>query len=123
MDDINVDSKMRFKIDKDLATFLEVDEWCSFREITLGFLKFNKKTKGDFYDRATTSFNAYKYPYFLQFFPHLSSIKNKKQQKKHIIITLKTRIIRYTHKRHIMRKKKMQQTHKKTKHKHTNTLE
>lgn len=56
---------MRFKIDKDLAKFLEIDQWCSFREITLGFLKFNKKTKGDFYDRDSTSFNAYKYPYFM----------------------------------------------------------
>jgi hypothetical protein len=62
---------MRFKIDKELALFLDIDLWCSFREISLGFFKFNKKTKGDFYDKATQSFNAYKYPYFLQFFPYL----------------------------------------------------
>ena len=78
-EDLDVNSKQRFQIDKDLASFLGIDEWCSFREITLGFLKFNKKTKGDFYDRNTTSFNAYKYPYFLQFFPHLLDAKSKKQ--------------------------------------------
>ena len=65
LEDINVHSTTRFKIDKDLSNFLDIDIWCSFREITLGFLKFNKKTKGDFYDRPSTSFNAYKYPYFL----------------------------------------------------------
>ena len=81
IEEIDVNSKMRFQIDKDLAAFLDMDQWCSFREITLGFLKFNKKTKGDFYDRSTTSFNAYKYPYFLQFFPHLLDIKVKKHQK------------------------------------------
>ena len=78
IEDIDVNSKMRFQIDKDLSAFLDIDQWCSFREITLGFLKFNKKTKGDFYDRTTTSFNAYKYPYFLQFFPHLLDVKVKK---------------------------------------------
>ena len=77
IDDIDVKSKVRFKIDKELADFLQIDEWCSFREITLGLLKFNKLTGGDFYDRQTVSFNAYKYPYFLKFFPSLNNHKNK----------------------------------------------
>jgi hypothetical protein len=81
IDDIDIDCKLRFKINKQLAEYLDIDQWCSFREITLGFLKFNKKTKGDFYDRSTTSFNAYKYPFFLQFFPHLLDAKTKRQQK------------------------------------------
>lgn len=81
LEDIDVKSKARFKIDLELAQFLEIDQWCSFREITLGLLKFNKKTGGDFYDRSTTSFNAFKYPYFLEFFPHLKNVKVKKQQK------------------------------------------
>ena len=71
IDDITVNSRMRFKIDREMALFLEIDEWASFKEVTLGFLKFNKKTKGDFYDRASQCFNAYKYPVFLEFFPHL----------------------------------------------------
>ena len=77
IEDIDVKSKVRFKIDKELADYLSIDQWCSFREITLGLLKFNKSTGGDFYDRQTTSFNAYKYPYFLKFFPHLSNIQVK----------------------------------------------
>jgi hypothetical protein len=70
---------MRFKIHKELAAFLDIEKWCSFREITLGFLKFNKKTKGDFYDRNSTSFNAFRYPYFLQFFPHLLDASKKRK--------------------------------------------
>ena len=81
IDEITLDSQIRYKIDSELAKIIEIDSWCSFKEITLGFLKFNKKTKGDFYDRESKSFNAYKYPYFMQFFPYLLDYKHKKDQR------------------------------------------
>ena len=42
----DVEYNVKFKIDKELLDFLEIKEWCTFRDITLGLLKFNKKTKG-----------------------------------------------------------------------------
>lgn len=56
---------------------MSIDEWSNFREITLGFLHFNKKTGGDFYDRASQSFNAFKYPFLVKFFPELTHKQEK----------------------------------------------
>ena len=71
--DINTDCKVRFKIDKRLAEFLKIDEWSTFKEVTVGMLHYNAKVK-DFYDRSTSSFNAYKYPFFNRFFPDTHQI-------------------------------------------------
>jgi hypothetical protein len=73
LDEITTECPVKFHIEKQLATYLEITEWCSFKDITIGFLRFNKKV-GDFYDRKTLSFNAYKYPFFLRFFPDLAMI-------------------------------------------------
>jgi len=64
---------VKFKIDKALATYLDINEWRTFKDITIGFLKFNQKTK-DFYDKSTLSFNAYKYPFFMRIFPDQAKI-------------------------------------------------
>ena len=66
--EIDTDCKIRFKIDAQLAKFLSIDEWSTFKEVTIGMLRYNKVV-GDFYDRATSTFNAFKYPIFSRFFP------------------------------------------------------
>lgn len=71
--DINTECKTRFKIDKGLADYLDLEQWCTFKEVTIGLLRFNKKVK-DFYDRHSSSFNAFKYPVFLRYFPNQSKI-------------------------------------------------
>ena len=73
INDINTDCKVRFKIDKQLANFLKIDQWSTFKEITIGMLRYNKDVK-DFYDRKSSSFNAYKYPFFNRFFPNTHKI-------------------------------------------------
>ena len=71
IDDINIECTTRFKIDKLLAKQLEISEWVTFKELVIGLLRYNKKV-GDFYDRKTSSFNAYKYPFFTKFFPDVA---------------------------------------------------
>ena len=58
-----------------MAKFLGVDEWCTFKEVTIGMLRYNAKV-GDFYDRNTSTFNAYKYPIFSRFFPDQAKISS-----------------------------------------------
>ena len=72
---ITVDTAKRFQIDADLAKFLDIEDWSNFKEITVGLLRFNKKTGGGFYDKERKCFNAFKFPYLYQFFPHLQQVK------------------------------------------------
>ena len=71
VDDITIESKTKFNLDKGFAKLLELNIWSSFKDIILGFLKFNKKHNGKFYDRSSTSFKADEHPEFLAYFPHL----------------------------------------------------
>ena len=71
-EDINKQNKARFKIDRDLARMLEIFQWVNFEELVTGFLKFDKRIGGDFYDKTGKIFRADRYPYFLQFFPDLA---------------------------------------------------
>jgi hypothetical protein len=64
VEDITTSCASRFKIDKSLADYIEVNHWSTFKEVTIGLLRFNKKVDGDFYDKRTSSFCAYKYPFF-----------------------------------------------------------
>ena len=78
--EIDTDCKVRFKIDADLAKFLTIDEWSTFKEVTIGLLRYNK-TVGDFYDRQTSTFNAFKYPIFSRFFPDQARISSEDLKK------------------------------------------
>jgi hypothetical protein len=80
INDINIDCTVRFRIDKQLAKQLELDEWVTFKELVVGMLRYNKKV-GDFYDKKTSSFNAYKYPFFTKFFPDCAMITNTEIKK------------------------------------------
>jgi hypothetical protein len=60
-------------IDKELATYLDMNEWCTFKEFTVGLLTFNKKV-GDFYCKKSLSFKTEKYPFFKRFFPGVSRL-------------------------------------------------
>jgi hypothetical protein len=55
IDDITTYSQQKFKIEKQLASYLLIDEWCTFKDMTIGLLKFNKKV-GDFYCKKTLTF-------------------------------------------------------------------
>ena len=68
IEDINTNATHRFLIDKQLATYLDIQEWCTFKDFTVGLLRFNKKV-GDFYCKRTLSFALDKYPFFQRFFP------------------------------------------------------
>ena len=78
--EIDTDCKVRFKIDPQLAKFLSIDEWSTFKEVTIGMLRYNKVV-GDFYDRTTSTFNAFKYPIFSRFFPDQSRISSEDLKK------------------------------------------
>ena len=78
--EIDTDCKVRFKIDSSLAKFLSIDEWSTFKEVTIGLLRYNKVV-GDFYDRTTSTFNAYKYPIFSRYFPDQSRISSEDLKK------------------------------------------
>ena len=80
LDDIGIECTVRFKIDKLLAKQLELDDWVTFKELVIGLLRYNKKV-GDFYDKKTSSFNAFKYPFFTKFFPDASRITNTEIKK------------------------------------------
>lgn len=78
--EIDTDCKVRFKIDQQLAKFLSIDEWSTFKEVTIGMLRYNKVV-GDFYDRTTSTFNAFKYPIFSRFFPDQAKISSEDLKK------------------------------------------
>ena len=79
--EIDTDCKVRFHIDKALADFLKIDEWSTFKEVTIGMLRYNKAVGGDFYDRTTSTFNAYKYPIFTRFFPDQAKLGSEDLKK------------------------------------------
>jgi hypothetical protein len=68
-EDISTNCLTKFKIDKPLADYIEINVWSTFKEVTIGMLRFNKKVDGDFYCKRTSSFSAYKYTFFQRFFP------------------------------------------------------
>ena len=89
--EIDTDCKVRFKIDQQLAKFLSIDEWSTFKEVTIGMLRYNKVV-GDFYDRTTSTFNAFKYPIFSRFFPDQAKISSE-DLKKYLLKRQWTQII------------------------------
>ena len=75
LDDINTNRVQKFHIEKQLATYLDLPEWCTFKDFTIGLLRFNKKV-GDFYDRKEMKFRLDKYPFFQRFFPGVVELKS-----------------------------------------------
>ena len=68
VEDIKVESTYKFKIDKKLAEQLGLEAVVTYKEFTIGLLKFHKSVM-NFYDKQTNTFNVGLYPSFRQFFP------------------------------------------------------
>lgn len=64
IEEITLGNPMRFRIDSELADYLQINSWASTKELFVALLKFDKKTKGDFYDKNSKSFNTKKYHFF-----------------------------------------------------------
>lgn len=75
VEEITTDCKIRFKLDQQMANFLKIDQWSTFKEVTIGLLRYNKDVK-DFYDRKNSCFNVHKYPIFQRFFPNQAVINS-----------------------------------------------
>ena len=63
-------------MDIELANFLSIGEWSTFKEVTIGMLRHNKVV-GDFYDRASSTFNPLKVPIFMHLFPNYPKISSE----------------------------------------------
>ena len=69
MSDITMDSPLKFKIPKKLQDLLRLsDQRVTYKDFSLGLFKFHKQV-GNFYDRATQTFDLQRYSVFRQYWP------------------------------------------------------